>query len=267
MKFRQLFALLTVLSLSSCAHMKLLKSDDYELKWSKANEYYEQGKYRKAIELLEDMKPVYKGTDRAEQAIYMLANAYYRSGDYYSATSQYQLYYKTYPKGNFAEDCRFMSGKAAYVNSPDARLSQEGTITAMDELNVFLEYYPQSERREEVEFMLSELMEKLAYKALLNSQLYYNLGNFMGNNYESCIITASNALVDFPSSRYRHEFAFLILESRWEYAKMSVDEQKAERLRSVVDEYYSFTQEYPESSHLKEAARIFESCNKLLTSK
>ncbi len=259
--------LLTLCGLSSCAHYRLLRSDDYEAKWSKANEYYEQGKYRKAIELLEDMKPVYKGTDRAEQAVYMLANSYYRSKDYYSATAQYQLYYKTFPKGNFAEDCRFMSGKSAYINSPDPRLSQEGTVSAMDELNVFLEYYPYSDRREEVEFMLNELMEKLAYKAYLNSQLYLNLGNFLGNNYESCIITANNALVDFPNSRYRHDLAFLILQARFEYAKMSVDVQKAERFRAVRDEYFSFANEYPESSHLKEAKHIFDYCEKQLTTK
>lgn len=266
MKFKYLFILLILCSLTSCGeYYKLLKSDDFELKWQKANEYYEQRKFNHVIELMDELKAVYKGTERAEQAVYMLANSYYNTKDYYSATAQYQIYYKTFPKGLFVEDCRFMSGKAAYINSPDPRLSQEGTITAMDELNLFLEYYPNSERREEVEKMLNDLMEKLAYKALLNCQLYYNMGNYLGNNYESCIITATNALQDFPLSVYRVDMAFLILKSRYTYAQSSVDAMKPERFRATVDEYYSFTNDYPNSRYQKEAEHIFEQSQKYIS--
>ncbi len=265
MKRNCLFILLTACLLTSCGeYYKLLKSDDYEAKWSKANEYYEQGKYSRVIELCEELKSIYKGTERAEQCIYMLANSYYRSKDYYSATSQYQLYYQTFPKGIFAEECRFMSGRSAYESSPDPRLSQEGTITAMDELTVFLEYYPRSEHREEVERMLNELMEKLAYKALLNCQLYFNLGNYMGNNYQSCIVTATNALLDFPESKYRVDMAFLIVKAKYQYAQESVDAMKPERLRAFVDEYYSFTNDYPDSKYAKEARHMFEQAEKTL---
>ncbi len=265
MKTRICIILLIVCCLTSCGeYYKLLKSDDYEAKWQKANEYYEQGKYGRTIELLEELKAIYKGTERAEQTLYMLANAYYRSKDYYSATNQYQIYYKTYPKGIFAEECRFMSGKSAFDDSPDPRLSQEGTVQAMDELSVFLEYYPNSQYRPQVEEMLDILMEKLAYKALLNCELYYNLGNYMGNNYESCIITANNALNDFPSSKYRVDFAFMILKSRYTYAQESVEAMQPERYRRMIDEYYSFNTEYPESKYQREAKRMFDHAQKAL---
>ncbi len=265
MRLRYLYIVLMLCGLCSCGeYTKLLKSDDYEAKWLKANEYYEQGRYNRVIELMEELKAIYKGTDRAEQALYMTANAYYRTKDYYSASEQYKLYYKTYPKGNFAEDCRFMSGKAAYINSPDPRLTQEETIEAMDELNVFLEYFPYSVHRPEVEQMLDDLLEKLAYKALLNCRLYYNLGNYLGNNYESCIVTAQNALQDFPTSKYRPDIAFLILKSKFTYAQLSVDEMKPERFKATVDEYYNFINDYPESRYNKEAKQIFEQSQKYI---
>ena len=94
-EFKYLFILLIVCSLTSCGgYYKLLKSDDFEAKWDKANEYYEQRKFNRVIELMEELKAVYKGTERAEQAVYMLANAYYYTKDYYSASAQYQIYYK-----------------------------------------------------------------------------------------------------------------------------------------------------------------------------
>lgn len=249
----------------SCSdYQKLLKSTDYELKWTKANEYYEQKKFQKVIELLEELQAIHKGTDRAEQTLFMLGNAYYNKRDYSSAEQYFETYYKTYPKGVFTEDCRFLSGKAAYLNSPDPRLTQDETYKAISLLNVFLDYYPESDRREDVVTMLSELQDKLVYKQLLNCRLYFNLGNYMGyNNYESCIVTASNALQDYPVSKYREEISFLILKSRYILATQSVDELRMTRYRAAVDEYYSFFNEFPESKFKKEADTMLKESKKV----
>jgi outer membrane protein assembly factor BamD len=259
-----LFALLS-LSLVSCSvYQNLLKSTDYELKWTKANEYYEQKKYLKAITLLEELQPIHKGTDRAEQTLFMLANAYYNRKDYYSASTYFETYYKTYPKGVFTEDCRFLSGKAGYLNSPDPRLSQEETVKAMDQLNVFLDYYPESDKKAEVTKMLSDLQDKLVYKQYLNSKLYFDLGNYMGNNYLSCIITANNALQDYPVSKYREDLSFLMLKARYMLATQSLESLKPERFRATVDEYYSFLSEFPESKHAKAAESLLKESKKYI---
>ncbi|MCE5174107.1 MAG: outer membrane protein assembly factor BamD [Bacteroidales bacterium] len=265
MKMRFLMFVLLGISLVSCSdYQKLLKSTDYELKWTKANEYYEQKNYSKAIYLLEELQSIHKGTDRAEQTLFMLANAYYNSKDYISASHYFEVYYKTYPKGIFTEDCRFLSGKAAYLDSPDPRLTQEETVKAMDQLNVFLDYYPESDKKEEVTNMLTELQEKLVYKQLLNCRLYYNLGNYLGNNYESCIITANNTLLDYPVSKYREELSFLILKSRYMLAVNSLDHLKVDRYRAAMDEYYSYINEYPKGGYVKEAENILKECKKII---
>jgi outer membrane assembly lipoprotein YfiO len=263
MKIKFLLFVLLSVSLVSCSdYQKLLKSTDYELKWTKANEYYEQKKYQKAITLLEELQSIHKGTDRAEQTLFMLANSYYNKKDYISASHYFETYYKTFPKGVFTEDCRFFSGKAAYLDSPDPRLSQEETVKAMDQLNVFLDYYPESDKKEEVTKMLTELQEKLVYKQVLNCRLYYDLGDYLGNNYESCIITANNTLLDYPVSKYREELSFMVLKSRYMMAKQSFDILKADRYRAAVDEYYSYTNEYPEGKFAKQAEEIFKECKK-----
>jgi len=265
MKMKFLLFMLLGVSLVSCSgYQKLLKSTDYELKWTKANEFYEQKKYQRTIDLLEELQSIHKGTDRAEQTLFMLANSYYNRKDYVSASHYFETYYKTYPKGVFTEDCRFLSGKAAYQNSPDPRLTQEETVKAMDQLNVFLDYYPESDKKEEVTRMLTELQEKLVYKQVLNSRLYFNLGNYMGNNYESCIITASNTLVDYPVSKYREELSFLVLKARYMLATQSLEQLKNERYRAALDEYYSFVNEFPEGKYAKEAGNILEQCKKYI---
>jgi len=265
MKWRFLIILLLGINLVSCSdYQKLLKSTDYELKWKKANEFYEQKKYLRAIELLEELQPIHKGTERAEQTLFMLANSYYNRKDYYSASGYFETYFKTYPKGTFTEDCRFLAGKAAYLNSPDPRLTQEETIKAMDQLNVFLDFYPESDRKDEVVKMLNDLQDKLVYKQLMASKLYYDLGDYMGNNYQSCIITANNALMDFPVSKYREELAFLILKSRHMMAVQSVEDLKMDRFKATQDECFSFLNEFPESKHLKDAEAILKECKKVI---
>jgi outer membrane protein assembly factor BamD len=265
MKWRFLIVILLGVNLVSCSdYQKLLKSSDYGLKWKKANEFYENKKYLKAIELLEELQPIHKGTDRAEQTLFMLANAYFNRKDYFSASTYFETYYKTFPKGVFTEDCRFLAGKAAYLNSPDSRLTQEETIKAMDQLNVFLDYYPESDRKADVMKMLNELQDKLVYKQLLACRLYYNLGNYMGNNYESCIITASNALIDYPVSGYREELSYLVLKSRYTLATQSVESLKMDRFRATQDEYYSFINEFPESKFRKEADAMLKDCKKII---
>ena len=54
----------------------------------------------------------------------------------------------------------------------------------------------------------------------------------------------------------------LILKAKFELAEQSVEEKKAERYHEAIDEYYSFTTEYPESSFLKEAQSLFKKAEK-----
>lgn len=267
MKFhRLLYAVLLGAVLVSCSdYQKLLKSTDFEEKWVKANEFYEKGQYARVIELLEELQAVHKGTERSERTLFLLADAYLNIKDYYSAQNYFDAYYRTFPKGLYAEEARFLCGKAAYLNSPDARLTQDETYNAIRILTVFLDYFPESKRVDEVNKMLEELTDKLVYKQLLNSRLYFDLGNYMGdNNYQSCIVTASNALLDYPVSKYREELAFLILKSRYVLATQSVPALLMDRYRAAVDEYYSFINEFPDSKFKKEADNMLKESRKII---
>ncbi len=49
----------------------------------------------------------------------------------------------------------------------------------------------------------------------------------------------------------------LILKARYQEAVNSIEERKAERFREVVDEYYSFINNYPDTDNRQEADNIF----------
>ncbi|MFO8002543.1 MAG: outer membrane protein assembly factor BamD [Marinilabilia sp.] len=265
---RKLLVLLAIALLASCSeYQKILKSTDYDLKYEKALEYYEEGDYMRASTLLEDVISVYMGTSRAEEAHYKYAQSLYNMEDYISAVHHYREFVDKYPNSEYLEDAQFMIGASYYELSPKPRLDQTNTHNAIEALELFNNLFPESEKVSEANEMLDELEDKLVYKSYLSARLYYNLGTYMGNNYQSAVITARNSLDEFPETKYREELSFLILDSLYIQAMNSVEEKEEERLRETLDEYYAFINEFPESSYMKEANQIFEDVHSLLEEK
>lgn len=268
------FGLLWVLT--SCnTYNKILKSTDYEYKYEAAKEYYMSGKFSKAVVILDEMISIMKGTDKAEETLFMAGMCYYGMEDYETASHYFTTYYNSYPRGVYAEEARYYTGKTLYMAVPEPRLDQTATVRAIKELQLFLEYYPQSKRNEVIHNMLYDLQNNLAQKEYETAKLYYNLGSYTGNfnfsttsaqananNYESCVITAQNALKDYPYCLQREEFAILILRAKYQMAVQSVDEKKHERMRDVQDEYYAFKNDYPESQYMDEANQMMKKISK-----
>lgn len=253
--------------LTSCGeYNKVLKCTDYEYKYEAAKSYFAQGQNTKAATLLEDLITILKGTSSGEESLYMLSMAYYNQGDYVTAAQYLNTYYTSYPRGKYTEQARFNAGRALYLDTPEPRLDQSSTVKAIQELQMFMEYFPRSERKDEAQNMIFELQDKLVEKDYLSAKLYYDLGDYTGNssysttgnNYLAAIVTAQNILKDYPYTKLREDISILILRARYDMAKASVDEKKEERMRDTIDEYYAFINEFPESKYLAEAEKMFK---------
>jgi outer membrane protein assembly factor BamD len=265
MKKTPFFLIILVLTLFSCSdYQKLLKSDDAELKYTKAVEYFNKGDFMRASTLFEAIATYYKGTDRSETVLNYMAKSYMGQKDYFSASEYYKTYVKTYPKGKYVIESKYMIGYCFYLDSPDPRLDQTSTYSAIAAFQEFLDVYPESDKVPEANKLLEEMTNKLAYKAYLNAKLYYNLGNYLGNNYLSAVISAQNALKKYPSTLYREELSMLILDSKYEQAVQSVDEKKADRYRSTIDEYYNYINEFPNGKYRKQADKIISESKKIV---
>ena len=272
MKKNIIIALFAAAILSSCGeYNKILKSTDYDYKYEVAKTYFAKGKYSRAAALLEELITIMKGTDKAEESLFMLAMTYYNQEDYTTSSHYFTTYYNTYPRGTYAELARFYAGEALYKDSPEPRLDQSGTYSAIQELQLFMEYYPMSSKKEQAQDMIFKLQDKLVWKDYYAAKLYYNLGNYMGNNYLSCVITAQNALKDYDETKFklyypytglREDLSILVLRAKYQMALQSVMEKQDERFRDTIDEYYAFMNEFPESKYKKEAEKIFKDSSK-----
>ncbi len=225
--------------LASCGeYQKVLKSHDADYRLDFAKRAFEQKKYTQAATVLEDIVTQFKGSEKAEDSLYLLALSNYENKDYETAGSFFKTYYTRFPKGKYTELARYYAGYGYYLDSPEPQLDQSGTINAIQELQAFLDYFPKSDKVANAQNAIFELQDKLTLKQLENAQLYYNLGTYMGNNYESAVIVARNAIKDYPYSKYKEDLELLILKARYQEARESIDEKKPDRFREVIDEYY-----------------------------
>ena len=264
MSKKAIIIVLTGLLLCGCGeYQKVLKSTDPDYKYTKALEYYGVGKYTQAQTLLEDIASYYRGTERSEDVLNLMARCTAGKKDYTGATEYYKIYLKNYPKGRYIIEARYMIGHCYYLNSPDARLDQEDTKQAIEYLGQFVDAYPDSPYAKQAYDELEQMYDKLALKEYNNAKLYYNLGTYLGNNYEACAVTAQNALRKYPGNKYQEEFSWLILKSKYEQVVRSVEERKAERAQDAIDECYNFLTEYPESSHRKETEKLQKELRKI----
>ena len=248
---------------------RVYKSTDYDYKYEYAKQLFATRKFSQSIMLLEELVQLKKGSDEAEECLFLLGMAQYNYGDYESAAATFRKYHQSYPRGTFAEQASFYVGQSLYESTPEPRLDQTPTVGAINAYQQFLDYDPESNRRALAQERLFELQDKLVMKEYLSAQLYYNLGGYFGNctnggsNYEACIITAQNALKQYPYSNLREKFSVLIMKSTFELAENSSEEKRLERYRDAEDECYGFLNEYPESEEAKHAESYIKKCKKV----
>ena len=272
MKNRNLLLLCMAVFLSSCASEfnKVYKTADNDYKYEYAKQCFAMGKFQQASSLLQDLVLVTKGRDHAQECLYLLGMAEYGNRDYESASTTFKKYYSSYPKGIFAEQACFYIGQSLYRGAPEPRLDQTPTIGAINAYQQFLDIYPDSELRPLAQQRLFELQDNLVQKEFLSAQLYYNLGGYFGNinsntesNYEACIITAQNALKNYPYSKIREKFSVLIMKSKFYLAENSSEERRLDRYRDAEHECYGFINEYPESKEIVTAEKFIAKCKRV----
>ncbi len=244
----------------SCSeYQKLLKGNDYELKYSKAMEYYEKKDYFRAMTLFEELYPLWIGLDKGEEIYFYYSYSHYALNDYLMAGYHFRKFAKSYPNSKHIEEVEYLSAYCYYLDSPESELDQTSTVRALDELQLFIDRYPNSERVAECNNLIEKLRSKLEQKAYENAKLYFDLGY-----YKAAVTSLKNSLKDYPDSQYREEILFLIVKSSYLLAQNSIEKKQVERYKSTITEYYTLVDEFPSTTHIKEAEKYFDSSREFI---
>ncbi len=219
---------------------RILKTNDYSIKYEKALEYYNREKYSKAIDIYEQLVPHFRGLDKGDEVYYMYAMSNFKIGDYLFAGYHFEKFYDMYPMSQYAEKSLFLSAYCYYLEAPRWSLDQQPTTDAIEQFQLFLSEYPNSNLIDSCNTIIDTLRYTLEKKKYMSGKLYYDLEYF-----KAASITLENGIKKYPDSPFNEKALFYIVMSKYKYARGSVEEKKFQRYKDALSECLRYQEHYP----------------------
>lgn len=242
---------LLMVTLSCSEYQQLLKNEETAPKYTAAEQLYNEGKeedsnkkLRKALKLLEQIEPEFRGKPQGERIVFILADTYYQLGDYFNAPFQFERFLQLYPNSQKAEEAGYKSASSYFYRSPKFNLDQTDTRKAIEELQVYLNTYPEGEFNEEANTMATELLVKLEKKDYEIAKQYHHT-----EYYKAAIASFNNFIADHPGSPFREAAYFYRFDSAYKLAINSFEVLMEERLNEAKEFYKSYNKYYPEGEY------------------
>lgn len=250
---RLLLVIFAFFALSACNRQQdlAMKSADKDFILKVANEKFEKKKWKDAIALYERLSNLVAGTDDAANVVYNSAYANYYDKNYKLAGHQFKNFAVTFPQDKRAEDASYMSALCYYQGSMDYNLDQSSTELAINELQNFLNSYPNSEKSKNINELIDELTYKLEFKAYENARQYYKMAD-----YRAASVAFENVLEDFPSTKLREKIYDYMLKSKYELAVNSIYDLKKDRIENAIAFTKQVEREVPNSANAKTATDL-----------
>ena len=232
---------------------RIIKSADPELIYSEGIKNYELQKWKKASDLFDACQAYYVGEMREDSIAFFSARSKFKNRDYMTATVQLEEFRRKFGRSVFIESAEAMLAMCNYYLAPGPTRDQTITSQAIISFSEFIERYPNSERNEAFKNLIEELTNRLKEKAYINAYTYFKI-----QRYKSAVVALRNALKLYPETPHREDILYLIAVSNYRLAHNSIEEKQGERYLNVLDSYYSFINEFPESKHRKELERYIK---------
>ena len=232
-------------------YSKVLKNGDNEAKKEFAIKSYDEGKYIQAITLLEEIIPFYKLTIEGEDLYFMYCMANYQLEDYYLSGYYFRRFVRQYPNSPKVEEALFLSALCSVHNSPEYHLDQTETLNALDQMQIFVDLYPNSTRIDTCNIIMDNLRGKLELKKYNNAMLYYNTGH-----YGAAVVALNSTLEEYPNTPHKEDILYYLVKSHYKLAINSVQYKKEERLNDTIKSINKFVATFPESKRINEIESI-----------
>ena len=241
-------------------YQKLLNSPENEVdKYTAAEEYYENGEFRRANALIEQIIPSYRGKPQGERLVFFFANSFFETRSYYSAAIQFENFIKSYPNSQRIQEAYFMEAKSYSMLSPLYTLDQEDTFTGIDKLQVFINRFPNSEYVVEALELMEQLQNKIEKKAFEVSKQYYTI-----RDYSSAIKSLDNFIADNPGTIFREEALYYRWLSQYEIAVNSIESRINERVTELERSLENFLRYYPDTIFIDDLSEKINNAKQLL---
>lgn len=252
----KIFKIILTISISltffACSeYNQAVKGDDYQRKFELANKYFDAGEYDRTITLYEQVYQRFPKTGEGEVSYFRIGKAYYEESDFEMAGYYLGAFVQRFPYSAKCEEAFFLSAMCSVKNSPEYTLDQNDTEVAINQLQQFINKYPESKLIDTCNVIMDKMRAKLELKDYNALKLYAKT-----ENYRAAVVAAMSFLQDYPKSKHNEDAHYLLVKNSELLYIHSVDEKKIERIENTMERYRKFVEDFPNSKHLKELHKL-----------
>ncbi|MDA8629322.1 outer membrane protein assembly factor BamD [Bacteroidia bacterium] len=258
---RLLGFILIFIGLNSCGEFqKIYKSKSRELKYNKAMQLYQEKDYARSVQLLEQLRDIYRNRDSLENVYYNMSMCYYELKDYSYASLFFKDYTENFTQSDRVIECAYMALYCDFLDIGPNDLDQSRTKDVIGALQLFTNYYPDSEYTDKCNNHIDALREKLQEKEYAMVIQYYRMGE-----YRAAVTSARNAVKMYPDIDAREELDWITVDAQYQFAKNSIRSKKLERLEEVLQNIEDYVYNHnKESDHFEQVMEIKNKATKTI---
>ena len=187
---KKLFILIIVgMFVANCGKKDVLLEEDLTPRFDKAMEYFEKEKYLRAKDEFDYIITADPGSKIANESQYYKSETLFQMEEYDEASNGFDRYVRFSPDFSKIENARYRICQCAILSANTYQRDQSQTRYALDQLQMFIEDFPQSDLVNEAELAILDLRLKLARKEYEVGRMYLKL-----EEYESALVYFKSVL-------------------------------------------------------------------------
>ena len=167
-----------------------------ELAWD-GMDYYERGKYDKAIEKFQRLKDYYPFSKYAILAELKIADAHYQREEYEEASFAYENFEQLHPRNEAIPYVVYQIGRCSYdqIDTPDR--DQTPARKALETFQRLIKQYPQDQYANRAREHIDRCEKSLAGNAYIIGVFYYKT-----KHYKAALHRFQSVISDYPDVGY-----------------------------------------------------------------
>lgn len=233
-----LLPLLLLMNCSSSVDTSKFTVDEY---FTYLMKLYNEEEYETAVQEFQNFLLQYSGSAYNDDAQYYFAMTYFKRGQYLLAAYEFSKLIRNIPASPFVPEAQFMLAESYYQLAPPYQLDQAYTKKAIEEFQVFIDFFPADKKVAEAEAKIKELTERLAEKEYQSGLIYEKM------EYEKAAIKYYAFVAD---TYHDTKFAPISL-----YRKIQLEIKKGMNAEAIAD-INTYLNRYPNDERVNDVKQL-----------
>lgn len=202
---------------------------------------YNEEEYETAVQEFQNFLLQYSGSSYNDDAQFYFAMTYFKRGQYLLAAYEFSKLIRNIPASPFVPEAQFMLAESYYQLAPPYQLDQAYTKKAIEEFQVFIDFFPADKKVADAESKIKELTERLAEKEYQSGLIYEKM------EYEKAAIKYYAYVAD---TYHDTKFAPISL-----YRKIQLEIKKGMNAEAITD-INTYLNRYPNDERINDVKQL-----------